>query len=200
MKKIFVIGKIGCGKSLFCKLLKSQLTKRKMHASVLDLDRLGHNVLQSNDVSYRVMQEFGTTSRDELGKLVFDNPSKLEQLVKILHPYIYKACILELLNMGNLNTDMAIVEQTAFDGSDDQFIKLADKVIYLDVDENIRKERCLDRGMTQKNFDARNLAQLDPKEYIKVADNIIQNNTTEEDLICECNKIIEEVYGKRKRK
>jgi dephospho-CoA kinase len=93
MKVIGLTGGIGSGKSTVAKYLT------EMGAVVIDLDKVGHEVLKSGSGAFkRVVSEFGKDildaegdiDRARLGKIVFRNPEALARLNRIMHPAIDK--------------------------------------------------------------------------------------------------------------
>ncbi len=85
---ICVTGKIGSGKSTVSKII-SDLTGYK----VVDVDEIGHEVLEEDDVKSKIREIFtdrvfdgNTVSRKKLARVVFENEEKLKELERILHP------------------------------------------------------------------------------------------------------------------
>lgn len=84
---IALTGSIATGKSTVAALLK-------LHGyRVIDADTISHQVLI--DLADRVIAEFGTADRGELGKIVFDRPEKRKVLEGILHPEIRRRILSE---------------------------------------------------------------------------------------------------------
>lgn len=57
-----------------------------------------------------------------------------------------------------------------------------DEIIYISTNESIRSKRCIDRGMSQQDFDARNIYQGLHCQYLDISTETIENNQTIEDL------------------
>ena len=84
-----VVGLPGAGKSTVASLLA------RRGACLLDVDRLGHELLEKGTPEYarlveqfgeRILSEDGTIDRPRLGRLVFEKPDSLDALNKIVHP------------------------------------------------------------------------------------------------------------------
>ena len=87
---IGIAGKYCSGKDSVVRILK------KRGFGEINVDRIGYSVL--NDLKSEVVNEFGPgiqtadgeIDRRKLGKIVFSDPVKLEQLEKIIHPEMIK--------------------------------------------------------------------------------------------------------------
>jgi dephospho-CoA kinase len=97
---IGVTGGSGAGKSTVCRYLEENY-----HASIIDIDRIGHKVLEPGGLAYAdIVAKFGpdflntdwTVNCKKLGEYVFKNPEELEVLNSVTHPHIIaltKECI-----------------------------------------------------------------------------------------------------------
>lgn len=183
MNKIFVIGNIGCGKSLFSSVLSTQLKASGYKSIILDLDDVGHNVLSSDAVFKLACREFGDfESREELASIVFESQDKINKLDSIVRPCIFdkmQSILKENLTKGY---DFTIVEESAYNGPQDEFTACADYIIALIADFTTRLNRCLDRGMTEIDFRKRNDLQIEQDVLIKNADFIVDNNNELDDF------------------
>jgi dephospho-CoA kinase len=91
--KIGIAGWIGSGKTLVSRYLAYRLG-----FTYLDVDSLGHRLLNDSAIQETVKMEFGleVMSRDlkidrkKLGEKVFSNPSLLERYNDIIHPVLRK--------------------------------------------------------------------------------------------------------------
>ena len=91
MKVIGLTGKAAAGKNVVAASFV------KMGCSVIDVDRLGHAVLE--DSQALLLKSFGSdmvkegkVDRKALGALVFSDPEKLRALEAITHPAMIEAC------------------------------------------------------------------------------------------------------------
>ena len=81
MSRIVGIAGLYCaGKSLAARIL------REKGYEEIDVDALGH--LAREHKAGEIMEQFGTTDRMELGRLVFADPEKLKCLEDIVHPWM----------------------------------------------------------------------------------------------------------------
>ena len=167
MLKIAIVGNIASGKSTVEEIIKSKGYK------VYDTDKIAHEVLAN---SLKVKDEFGTTDRKELARLVFSSPDKLKLLESIIHPEVKKE--MEKIFNGDEEIVFISVPQLYEAGFDVLF----DKIIYITANEDIRKERLMKRNLlsteeAQIRIDAQ--SEVGKKEK---CDFIIENNTTIDDL------------------
>ena len=88
--KIFgITGGSGTGKSYVAGLFKD------MGAYVIDVDKLGHSVLE-NEAYNDIMAHFGTTKRSDIGKIVFGDPNMLQILNEIMQGHITKKVYIQV--------------------------------------------------------------------------------------------------------
>lgn len=140
---IGITGPAGSGKSTISKIIK---TIYKDKASIIDVDRLGHEVLTYFFIKEKLKEVFGeeifdddtNISRSKLGEIVFSNKEKLELLNQIVHPEILNKTEQILKEISNKNDiiiiDAALLFKIGLD-------KLCDKIIYVDAPEELRIKR-----------------------------------------------------------
>ena len=92
---IGLTGKSCAGKDTVASMLPSD------RFSVIDVDGLGHQALESNHEKLRaafgdgIFRKDGTVDRKILGPIVFSDPEKLETLNSITHPWMVEEAIRE---------------------------------------------------------------------------------------------------------
>lgn len=179
--KVGLTGGIGSGKSSAAKMFN------KLGIEAIDSDAIALSITQPQTDEFEQIAEFigeeviddsGHIDRSRLGKIVFNDESKRKTLESILHPPIRKIlfqrcdesqsryCILEvpLLIESGLHIEM-------------------DRVVVVTCDAKIRTERLqrdrkMDLNLIQKVINA----QLNDKERIAVADDVLTNNATLDSL------------------
>jgi dephospho-CoA kinase len=115
MKVIGLTGGIGTGKSTVADYLK------ELGASIIDLDKVGHEALAGENVRKQIITAFGQDIRDEngeidrarLGEKVFNDPPGLERLIRILHPVIDKMVDERLAACRRRGAKVAVLEAAA---------------------------------------------------------------------------------------
>jgi dephospho-CoA kinase len=86
---IGITGGFGSGKTQAAKILS-----KKFHAKIIDVDKIGHQLLKNKSVIKKISNKFGITflnhrggiNRKKLAEIIFENEKKLKQLNKIMHP------------------------------------------------------------------------------------------------------------------
>lgn len=134
---IGVTGRAGSGKSFFEKVV-CQATE----SVCIDLDKVGHEALENEELQTRLANRFGQHIRDkdginrkELGNIVFNDPNALEDLNRYIHPMM-KDMVRELLNKNSDKTCFVIGALIQEIGLTDD----CDKIVTIDADdEGIKK-------------------------------------------------------------
>ena len=182
---IGLTGGIGAGKSTVAEMFQ------RLGASVINVDEVGHSVLTRSSNEYEeIVKLFGeeilnpdkTINRAALAEIVFSSERQLARLEAITHPGSNKRLfsILERQTSEITILDMAVlVEQplAQIDGA-----PLYQKVIVVEASYENRIERLQMRGLTKEDADARMQSQATDKERRLVADLIICNDNSLQDL------------------
>lgn len=78
MKLIGITGKSGSGKTTLAKWMADE-----MEYFLIDVDEIGHKILDKPEVQEKIMKAFGvkvsSTNRKELGEIVFNNRDKMKE-------------------------------------------------------------------------------------------------------------------------
>ncbi|MFV1922713.1 MAG: dephospho-CoA kinase [Methylotenera sp.] len=183
MLTIALTGGIGCGKSEATKIFSS------LGVPIVDLDVISHQLTAEkqpllNQIAAVFGQEFITASealdRTKMRQLVFANEKARKQLNAILHPAIYKEAIKQLHQYSDQPyTVLAIplLEQ------DSIYKPAIDRVLVVDCEPEKQIERVKQRSnLTEGEIKQIIEAQMPRKSRIKMADDIIENNDSIEDL------------------
>lgn len=143
-KLIGITGLAGSGKSSVSDII------RKEGYPVIDLDKVGHSILNDSNIQLIIKSEFGDNileysfngryiiNRKKLGNIVFNDISKLKVLNGIMWP-LMRDKIIEIRNrlfkkLDLVFLDGAIIFQAGFDD-------LCDKIIWIDCEDKIRLKR-----------------------------------------------------------
>ncbi|MEG0071061.1 MAG: dephospho-CoA kinase [Raoultibacter sp.] len=183
MKKIFVIGGMGCGKSTAVKALASQ------GLPVIDLDKVGHDVLSSENVKEELVEAFGSDILDENGAIVravlaqkaFVNETETRRLNSISMPRIEES-FADQLDAFALDHDAAVIEFSAFRGKADSLAHSADCIIAILTPLDMRISRAVAAGWNEEDVRNRIARQITDAERIEAADVTFNNDGTQEEL------------------
>lgn len=185
--KTFVIGVsggIGSGKSSVTEILG------QLGAEVVDADLISHAVTQGNmPAVYEIAAAFGDQfvdmygrlNRSALAKHVFGDREKLDKLEAIVHKYVVAEMIARVSDFRNRGTGVMVLDVPI--PVKHGFLDLVDQVWIVDADREIRIDRVIKRSnITRQEAESRMASQLSPDEYISLADLVIPNNGTLQEL------------------
>ncbi|WP_448536041.1 dephospho-CoA kinase [Pseudothermotoga sp.] len=149
-------GKMGCGKSTVAEILK------ELGAQVIDVDKIGHEVLKEETVKDQLKQLFGPEifcqdeiDRKKLAQIVFEDMEKLKILERVVHPMI-KRRVMESIedSSGIVVLDAALLRRIGLN-------QLCDVIITVKCDERKIVERLKEKGFTEEEIRRRLSAQSD---------------------------------------
>jgi len=185
LKIIGVTGGIGSGKSTVSRTL------RDLGAAVVDADVLAKSVTANGGkafdelVSYfgkDILDSNGDLDRQKLADIAFCDKEKLDALNSITHKYIAQKIYdtVELLkNTGKWDVIVLDVPIPIEKG----FLDLADEIWVVTADRETRIRRVMERsGCSYDEVVKRIDAQMKDDEYLKLADEVLYNNDSIEQL------------------
>lgn len=188
-RRVALTGGIGSGKSTVAAALEA-------HGAVLvDADRIARQIVEPGqpalaEIAERfgadVLRPDGTLDRAALADIVFGDHQALADLNAITHPRI-AARSRELIEAAPAGATVVydmplLVEQRLQDGWD--------AVIVVETPMDLRVERLIrDRGMTEPEVRARIASQATDEERRAVADHVLLNDGTQEDLLAQVDAL-----------
>ena len=184
MKKLFLIGGMGAGKSTARKALTDE------GLAWIDLDQVGHEVLTWDTVKDDlrggfgdgIFDEGGEVVRAELAAVAFASPAATRKLNCITMPRIeerYTDLIDEFEHEG---TPAVVVEYSVFRNRQQSLAYGADVVIAVLAPLEVRIERAVASGFTEEDVRARIARQITDADRIEAADVVFNNDGTPEEL------------------
>lgn len=195
MRVIGLTGAPGSGKTAAGLVLKD------LGAELLGLDDIGHEILRRPEVREEVRRVFsagvlqvmdGEVSRRKLGGLVFGDPEELRKLCKVLHPRM-AAAVRERAGAvrAGPGTVPLVVEGALLVEMD--LARDCDRVVLVRAprDERVRRLARL-RGWDEEELDRRERAQKSDAEKERVADVVLENDSTLENLREKVSRLWEE--------
>lgn len=180
MLRVALTGGIGSGKSLVGEILE------ELGALVIDSDQLAREVIERGSPGYEeVVTAFGDSilsegqiDRSKLAAVVFNESDLRKKLESIIHPLVREAAekLARKLPSGTIliNQIPLLVES---DGA-----KRFDYVVTVSADEEIRRERLRLRGLKDYEITQRMAVQVSDSEREKIANYIIRNNGSIDEL------------------
>jgi dephospho-CoA kinase len=176
---IGLTGPIAAGKDEVAKVL------RRCGAEIIEVDRLAHTLYRNQSpVWHELVRAFGSKilnrggeiNRKKLGELVFADQQKLRLLNKIVHPDL-KQAVVEKLATDNLQPATSIVINAAL-LKEIGLVDVVDQVWVVMAPKTARLRRLIKSGLPKAAAIKRVNSQLGQKEYLKLADVILNNNST----------------------
>lgn len=177
---IGVTGTIGTGKSTFARFLTEG---GGIH---IDADQVAKNLMRPGHRAHeQVVEEFGKAIIDEdgylqpdkLAEVVFEDEEELERLESILHPLVVEEMAERI---GSTDSSFYVLEvPLLFESGSDE---LCDWVVVVTAPEQKVNERLEERDMDPRDIDRRRARQLPEAEKILLADEVVENDGSLEDL------------------
>lgn len=174
-------GGIGSGKSTVAKILSD------LGAVVIDADVIAKEVLLPGTSGFEsAVNTFGSTILDNegnidrkiLAKHVFENPNELAKLEAIVHP----AVIARVATIRESLPKTAVVVYDTPLMFEKQLQGQFDKVLMVVADSDLRRSRLVERGLDPADITARLANQATDEQRVTIADFVVENNGTYEQL------------------
>lgn len=179
-----ISGGMGSGKSSVTRIME------ELGAQVVDADEISHDVTQGGRPAVyeiaaafgdRFVDMYGRLNRSLLAKHVFGHRDRLDQLEAIVHRYVI-AEMVDRVNQfrasgrGVMVLDVPIPVEHGF-------LDIVDQVWIVDADDELRIDRVVRRSnITRQEAEARIASQLSREQYIALADLVIPNNGSLQEL------------------
>jgi dephospho-CoA kinase len=184
LKKIAVTGGLASGKSSVCQILKA------CGAYVISADEIVHRLLDpETSIGQQVIDLLGPEilenqkiDRKKIAQKVFSNPELLECLEKLLHPIVLDEIKNSYQKISERQDYTLFVAEIPllYESESHTFF---DAVLTVISDEAISKKRFTNSTKhPPSEYDARMKRQLPLKHKAAIADYLIENNGTLEDL------------------
>ena len=187
MRVIALTGGIGCGKSLAAQYFA------ELGALVIDADQLARAAIERGSNGFdEVVALFGDSilkdgniDRRALGELIFNDPKARAALEGIIHPFVrreFEEAVASLKGDDVLVYEIPLLFESK---SHDRF----DLVITVESELENRIARLRDRGMHISEIEGRIAAQATREQRIEIADFLIENDGSEDELLRQVENI-----------
>lgn len=192
MKLIGLSGGPGNGKSAVAEFF------RKKGICVIDADKVCHAIYQEKEnASISAMRKRwgdaifdpdGFIDRKKIASIVFNNEEERKYLDALLHPEIFRR--VEKLFSEAKGAFVILEAALLFESSWD---KKMFRTITVWAENGIRMQRLLARNWTREHAQKRIDSQMPDDEKMALADHVIINNGTWEDLHCQCELLYDKL-------
>ena len=194
MLVVALTGGIGSGKSTVGQIFA------QLGAIVIDSDQLARDVIERGSIGFNeVVAKFGDEilkngeiDRQILASLIFKDPAKRSELEQITHPLIRKAFAKVVTSAS---PDSIVINQIPLLVESNHDYKF-DHIITVSASESIRSERLIKRGLTNEQIKQRMQAQTTDQMREDIADSVIVNEKSEQEITDQVEKIWEQLLLK----
>lgn len=189
---IGVTGGIGTGKSTVAKLFGL------MGLPVLDADKISHEVTEKDGAAVdeviqtfgqEILNEEGLIDRTKLGQIVFSDKNKLDKLSAIVHRWVIATMQDDVKKMEKKKIKACVLDVPI--PVKEGFLDLSDLVLLVWSEDRLRLERLSLRGMGEAEARRRMSMQMDEEEYRSLADEVIRNDGSIQELYAAVRSIAE---------
>jgi dephospho-CoA kinase len=192
MRVIALTGGIGCGKSLAAQYFA------ELGALVIDADQLARASIERGSQGFDEVVSFfgdsilnnGDIDRRALGDLIFKDAEAKRKLESIVHPFVrreFEEAVASLKSDEVLVYEIPLLVET---GAQDRF----DIVITVESDLENRIARLRQRGMHISEIEGRIAAQATREQRVEVADFLIENDGSEDELLRQVENIWDSLH------
>lgn len=185
LKIIGVTGGIGSGKSTVSRILSDS------GAKVVDADSIAKQVVAKGEKALdeikdcfgmKIISESGELDRKQLAEIVFNDREKLLTLNRITHKYVTDKIIEQIQDIKNSCKAEFIVVDAAIPIKSG-FVDIVDVIWVVVAVQEIRVQRIMLRsGLSHQQALDRINSQMKDEDYLKVADKVITNDRSFEEL------------------
>ena len=195
MRVIALTGGIGCGKSLAAQFFA------ELGALVIDADQLARAAIERGSAGFdEVVTLFGDSilkdgniDRRALGELIFKDPQAKSSLENIIHPIVrreFEEAVASLKGDDVLVYEIPLLYET---NAHERF----DLVITVESEMENRIARLRGRGMHISEIEGRVAAQATREQRIEVADFLIENDGSEDELLRQVENIWDSLHDNK---
>jgi len=192
VRVIGLTGGIGCGKSLAAQYFA------ELGALVIDADHLARAAIERGSQGFDEVISFfgdsilnnGDIDRRALGELIFKDPEAKKKLESIIHPFVrhqFEEAVASLKSDENLVYEIPLLVET---GAQDRF----DLVVTVESELENRIARLRQRGMHISEIEGRIASQATREQRVAVADYLIENDGTEDELLRQVENIWDSLH------
>ena len=197
MKLIGLTGGIASGKSTVSAIL------RRLGAKIIDADALARQIVEPHQPAWNeivgtfgkeILQSDQTLDRKKLRKLVFDKPNARKKLEAITHPRIRRLAQEKIAESAATGAPLVVYEAPLF--FETGIHVWLRPVILVACDTATQKRRLQERdNLTEAEIEQHLGSQMSLEEKRKLANYVIENNGTLEELESAVERTVQKVLA-----
>lgn len=176
---------------------------REKQIPVIDCDQIAHDILNNGEKGYElVLKQFGksilksdqTINRSALGQIVFDDEKQLKTLNRITHPLIFQEIQAKIaLNNPSKNSLVVVDAPVLFEANGQKY---CDFTLLIAIPESLQMKRLMLRDNLSKGAALKRIrSQMPLSQKEKLADFVINNTGTKQDLKSKLEQLLLEIKG-----
>lgn len=188
-------GGIATGKSTADEFFK------KKNIPIIDLDQIAHELMMKDQASYKaildhfgndILAEDGEIDRKKLGAIVFNDKNQLKSLNELTHPLILNNMEEKMSQYQKQGTQIVILDiPLLFEGNSTHY---CDSTLLITAPLELELSRLMKRNnLDEKEARQRIASQMPLSEKEKLADYVIENAGTVNDLENKLSSLLEEI-------
>jgi dephospho-CoA kinase len=189
---IGITGVVGSGKTTVSDMLRNK------GIEVIDLDKAAKEVAEREDVKKDIEKTFGSYYLTEkniairrISELVFKDKEKLKKLEDIIHPKVREEMYKRIRESEEKGAKAVVIDAPLL--YETGLYKKVKKVVVVSTNATKTKKRLKIRGMDEDDIDKRTAIQMPLKEKEAMADHVIFNNGTIEELKKEVDGLLNRI-------
>lgn len=193
-----VTGGIGCGKSTVSGYFRDK------GIEVLDADEISRQVTDVGGVAIpeiaellgpRAISTNGSLNRKYVASLVFSQKNKLDKLSSIIHRYVLETIAEEVAKAAERKVKIIVLDVPI--PVRHGFVDICNQILVVSSSDDIRLERLVKRGMDREDARKRMAMQMTREEYEELADRVLVNDGTIEELYEQIDDYVKEELNER---
>lgn len=191
---IGLTGSIASGKSTISNMFNT------LNIPVIDADQLARDVVEPGEIAYKkivdtfgndIVLQDGTIDRKQLGKIVFQDSNRRDELNAIVHPEVRKEMVERRDQLQNEGYSAVVLDIPLLFES--KLTGYVDRTLVVYVDEQTQLERLMERDQsTAEEAQQRIQSQIPVKKKAEMADAVIDNNGTVDQSFQQLKDILHE--------